>query len=309
MDCSTIGKLNEWGPGNDNQASLAEAQAYCRSLTLGHYENFSVLSRIVPDHMRDGVSAVYAFCRWADDLADESPDPETAKARLGWWRDELNRCMNGEASHPVFVALREVNDHNKLPPEPFHHLIDAFESDQDQNQWDTWEDLIRYCEGSANPVGRLVLHLAGESQDGSQLGWSDAVCTGLQLANHWQDVQRDVIERGRVYIPLELMPSDDFIDRLVTTAKQGYAPDQTFLEQYRELMSSLIGRTRPLLEQAGPLIQSVRMELRPMLRLFAGGGHAVLDQIERTDCETVLHRVSISKVRKMLILWRAMRAA
>jgi len=307
MGRSVISKLDVWGPGCEISVSTADAMSYCRSLTLGHYENFSVLSRFVPESMRGGVCATYAFCRWADDLADESPDRETALERLAWWRKGLEQCFAGDATHPVFIALLAAHRQYELPPAPFHRLLDAFERDQRQSRWETWEDLVDYCAGSADPVGRLVLQLGGARQDASQLAASDAICTGLQLANHWQDVKRDLLERDRIYIPLEAMPDDDFAERLAVTVRQGHAPDQTFMRQFREVMAGLVQRTRPLFAQSDALISSVEPQLRPMLRMFASGGQAVLDLIERIDHETVLHRVSVSKVRKVIIAWRSLR--
>ncbi|MDP7029722.1 MAG: squalene synthase HpnC [Phycisphaerales bacterium] len=307
MGSQIIDMLDRWGPERCECVPVEQAAAYCRRLTLGHYENFSVLSRFVPDRMRDGVSAVYAFCRWADDLSDESEDAATASVRLAWWRSELRLCEAGEPRHPVFVALAPMIDRYGLDTALFHRLIDAFEQDQRQNRYDSWDDLIGYCRGSADPVGRLVLQLAGVGDRPDLVTASDAVCTGLQLANHWQDVRRDLVERDRIYIPRACMPSGDFEARLSATASVGHAPDRSFLAEYRAVMRDLVARTRPLLDEVDVLLDAGPADLRSMLWLFAAGGLTILDLIERADHETVLYRVSLSKPRKLWLLWNAAR--
>jgi len=227
--------------------------------------------------------------------------------RLDWWRRELDLCVDGMPRHPVFVALAAVLERHELDSALFHALLDAFVQDQHQPRYDTWDDLIGYCRGSADPVGRLVLQLAGVQAGDEVLADSDAVCTGLQLANHWQDVRRDLLERNRIYIPLDLVDLDDFETRLASTARVGHAPDREFLAGYRAILASLVARTRPLLGRVDSLLEAVSPDLHPMLWLFAAGGQTTLDLIERSDHETVLYRPSISKPRKLLLLWQASR--
>jgi squalene synthase HpnC len=257
--------------------------------------------------MRDGVSAVYAYCRWADDLADEARTPELATERLQWWRQELTDCFAGNPRHPVFVALAGAIERHELSRSPFDRLLDAFEQDQTMDRYETWEQLMHYCSRSADPVGHLVLKMSGECMDADQLRASDAVCSGLQLTNHWQDVRRDILERNRIYIPRNMVDIPDFENRLLSTARAGHAPDREFLSAYRGLMAGFVERTRPMLLQVIPLLDSVQPDLRPMLYLFAAGGTSVLDAIERSGHETVLHRVSLSKFRKLWLLWLASR--
>ena len=305
MGSHVIDKLEAWGPTRCEEVSSEDAKAYCRELTLGQYENFSVLSRFVPQRMRSGVCAVYAFCRWADDLADESGSRESALEHLAWWRSELDACFNGQPRQPVFIALNAARSQYDLASTPFHDLITAFERDQRQQRWESWDELLGYCRGSADPVGRLVLSLAGVGDDPALVAASDSICSGLQLVNHWQDVRRDVLERGRIYIPLDLMPGADFESRLVTTAQQGHAPDQQFLAKYRELMSELLDRTEPMFDPITLLLEGVPRDARPMIWLFAAGGRSVLDSIRRSDCETVLFRPRLSPMRKLTLLWKA----
>ncbi|MBL8758415.1 MAG: squalene/phytoene synthase family protein, partial [Phycisphaerae bacterium] len=144
-------------PAAPTPVGLEDALAYVRGLALGHYENFSVLSRLVPEDLRDDFAAVYAFCRWADDLGDETGPGDAARERsrtlLAWWRDQTRACWDGRAAHPVMVALRRSVERHHLPITPFLDLIDAFEQDQRVTRYDTWDQLLDYCRRSANPVG------------------------------------------------------------------------------------------------------------------------------------------------------------
>ena len=232
--------LEKWGPGGGESASIEQARALCERLVRRQYENFSVLSSVVPRDLRDDFAAVYAYCRWADDLGDEFGNRAKALELLGWWRSELDACYAGDPRHPVFVALRPIIERHDLPRQPFDHLIDAFEQDQRVDSYETWDELIAYCRLSANPVGRLVLMLFGEERktDSKTVKRSDELCTALQLTNHWQDVHRDLVDRGRIYIPRKLMTGsaggpDQFEERLRGTVAQGYAVDPSFLEESR----------------------------------------------------------------------------
>src|SRR5688500_2151760 len=183
-------ELAKFGP--DRAAApltLAEARAYRRRLARSHYENFSVASRLFPAHLRQPLSDIYAYCRWADDLADEAGDPARSLAMLGWWEGQLDAMFAGEATHPVFIALRDTARRHDLPRQPLADLLAAFRRDQVQMRYETMDDLLLYCRCSANPVGRLVLALV-RAADGENVALSDQVCTGLQLANFCQDVRR-----------------------------------------------------------------------------------------------------------------------
>ena len=312
MTVRPIDQLGSLGPDAEARRwSAVEARDYVRNLTVRSDENFHVLSRFVPTEAVADFAAVYAFCRWADDLADEThrvivdpKDREAARAEalrlLGWWRSELKSCFDGEARHPVFVALAETADRRGLPSEPFHDLIDAFEQDQRVTRYATWEELIGYCRRSANPVGRLVLGLAG-CADESRVALSDDVCTGLQLVNLWQDVRRDLVERDRVYLP---------------TAETGFDAEDLakWLERpgdpgvrvpYIRAVRSLLERTSPLFDSADRLIPSVPAAYRGAIWLFAAGGRAVANKIERAGCTTLWSRPRLSKSDKVMLLGRA----
>src|SRR5262249_20731107 len=245
---------------------------------------------------------VYAYCRWADDLADETAGGTQALGLLRWWRDELLRCYEGEASHPVFVALRETVRTFRIPPGPFLDLLFAFEQDQLVKRYATFPQLLDYCRRSANPVGRLVLYL-GESFDEGRAALADHVCTALQLANFWQDVARD-FELGRVYLPEE--------DRV----RFGYTEDdleqRRFTPAFAGLMRFEVDRTRDLFYQGFPLVERMPEGVRPDVELFIRGGLAVLHKIERQGYNVWARRPALAKWEKGLLLagvaWRRLAA-
>src|SRR6202163_2172491 len=250
--------------------SVAEAQRYTRWLATHHYENFGVVSWLLPRGLHQHFYNVYAYCRWADDLGDEVPDTARALELLDWWERELDACYEGKPSHPVFVALRETIVSRNVPKQPFADLLKAFRHDQVVKRYANWDEVLGYCVNSANPVGRLVLYLCGYRDEQRQL-LSDATCTALQLANFWQDVSRD-LEKGRIYIPLD------------AAAAQGLSEsdlvERRFDDRYVRLMKGLVARTRELFAQGLPLAQMVQGKLRVDLEMFSRGGIAVLDAVE-----------------------------
>ncbi len=298
--------LPRYGPGQASAASPEEARAYCRRLAGAHYENFSVLSPLVPERCRADFAAVYAFCRWADDLADESGSPARALELLAWWRGELEAMAAGEARHPVFVALRETFARCGLTTAPFGDLVSAFELDQSKTRYATWDEVLGYCRLSANPVGRIVLKVLGERCDEAQLAASDALCTALQLTNHWQDIRRDWAERGRIYIPADMHDIEGFEARLADTVARGYAADGAFWTESRRLVRRLVARTWDVYGAAEPLVAGASRGSQPLLWLFSAGGRTVLWNIERWNCETVLERPRLSAPRKAALVLRAM---
>ncbi|MFM8273844.1 MAG: squalene synthase HpnC, partial [Gemmata sp.] len=197
-------ELANWGPGSAGRGalvSLPQARAYCAHVAKSHYENFTVASLLLPRRLVRHFHAVYAYCRWSDDIADETAGGQAALDLIAWWRAELLACYESGPRHPVMLALRETVLRFGIPAEPFLALLLAFEQDQRVKRYDTFDQLAGYCGNSANPVGRLVLMLF-ECIDAERARLSDEVCTGLQLANFWQDVSRD-LSIGRVYLPRE----------------------------------------------------------------------------------------------------------
>jgi squalene synthase HpnC len=250
--------------------SVAEAEVYCATLARTHYENFPVVSWLLPKRLHQHFYNVYAFCRWADDLGDEVGDPSQSLELLAWWRGELHDCYAGRVRHPVFVALRHTIQQFAIPPDPFTDLISAFEQDQSIREYETFDQLLDYCRRSANPVGRLVLQL-GECDSLQNVAWSDMICTGLQLANFWQDVARDAAI-GRTYLPRE--------DRL----RFGYTDEQLRLQrstpEFVELMRFEVDRARGFLQAGLPLVSAVPSWLQLDIDLFIRGGMTILQEIE-----------------------------
>lgn len=315
MNIRPVEQLETYGPERCDVLSVEQARRWCRRLALGRYENFSVLSSLVPDDCRDDFAAVYAFCRWADDLGDEVGDPARSLELLAWWRRELEQCYAGSPRHPVFIALWPTIERCNLPMALFDDLIAAFEQDQTVTRYETWEQLLGYCKRSADPVGRLVLMVLGEKRDDALFERSDAVCTALQLTNHWQDVKRDVLERGRIYVPAEFVTAagvENFDDRLHRSAAQGWGVDQAFLDQSRCVLRECVKRTWPLFEHGEGLLNIVSDRARPVIWLFIAGGERVLHQIEMWNFETALHRPRLSKPAKVSLVakaWLASRLA
>jgi squalene synthase HpnC len=275
---------------------LAESRAYCRQLATTHYENFHVASALLPRHLRPHFHAVYAYCRWADDLADEVHDRQRSLALLRWWEDELHACYAGEVRHPVFVALRESIAEFSIPVAPFADLLVAFRRDQQIERYETSDDVLDYCRYSANPVGRLVLHLA-RAFDDARARLSDSICTGLQLANFCQDVASD-FDRGRIYLPQETC-------RRFQYAVGDFA-GRNYNENFRNLMTAEVDRADSYLRAGLPLVDQMPRGLRGDIWLFAHGGLAILDGIRRARYDVWRSRPKISRLGKVRLLGGAL---
>ncbi len=280
--------------------TLAEACAWCKRLTETHYENFHVASWFLPMRLREHFHAVYAYCRVSDDLGDEVGDAAQSLALLDWWEEQLRLCYRGEATHPVFVALKETIRLCSIPQQPFADLLVAFRQDQTVTRFATIEDVLAYCRYSANPVGRLVLYLAGYS-DEERFRLSDQTCTALQLANFWQDVRVDHA-KGRVYLPQADMARFKVTEAMLSEGiAQGRASAPV-----RELLRYEVGYTRVMFKSGLPLIGMVDRELAVDLDLFSRGGLAILGAIERQGYDVLRGRPRLSKPRKAALLLRAL---
>src|SRR5215813_891581 len=279
-------------PGCSPQA----AQQYTRWLATHHYENFNVVSWLLPRDLHQHFYNLYAYCRWADDLGDEIPETQRALELLDWWERELDACYEGRPSHAVFVALRQTIVAKDIPRQPFADLLKAFRQDQTVKRYHTWESVLDYCVYSANPVGRLVLYLCGYRDEPRQR-LSDATCTALQLANFWQDVSRD-LEKGRIYIPLDIAASHGVSEADIV--------DRRFSDHYVSLMKDLIVRSRELFAAGMPLAKMVDSRLSIDLEMFSRGGLAVLDAIEARGYDTLHKRPAISKLKQARLLGRAL---
>ena len=269
-----------------------DARAYTRWLATRHYENFHVVSFLLPKRLHQDFYNVYAYCRWADDLGDEIADRAESLRLLDWWGGELEAMYQGHATHPVFVALMPTIRQYGIPREPFADLIQAFVQDQTVTRYRNFEELFGYCRFSANPVGRLVLYLCGYT-DAERQKLSDATCTALQLANFWQDVTVDLL-KDRVYIPL------DVLARHGCTLKDLFA--RRFTPAFGEVMREVVWTARELFLQGLPLVRRVDRRLALDIDLFSRGGLRVLEKIEQQGYDVLRARPAISKVERFRLL-------
>jgi squalene synthase HpnC len=275
--------------------SVEEAFAYCERLARAHYENFPVATLFLPKRLRQHFFNIYSYCRISDDLGDETGDRAASLQLLDEWESELEACYNGTPRHPVFVALTGTVRQFEIPQHEFSDLLAAFRQDQTVTRYQTFDDLLGYCRYSANPVGHLVLYLCGY-RDSERQQLSDFTCTGLQLANFWQDVSADYA-KGRIYLPLEdlsrFQVSEDDI------ASQRNTP------QFREMMGFEVQRAREWFQRGLPLIAKVSRELAIDIELFSRGGQEILSAIERQGYAVLGKRPAISKSRKLALVARA----
>ena len=281
----------------DRAWTTPEALEYTRWLATHHYENFHVVSFLLPKRLHQDFYNVYAFCRWADDLGDEIGDTQESLRLLQWWRGELHAMYeSGAVKHPVFVALKGTASQYNLPRALFDDLITAFERDQSITRYNNFEELFDYCRYSANPVGRLVLALCGY-QDAERQALSDATCTALQLANHWQDVTVDLL-KDRVYLPLDVMQ------------RHGYPLEALLKRQcdarFREAMKDAVEVARGLFLKGLPLAGMVDRRLAIDLELFSRGGLKVLEKIEQQDYNVLRARPAVSKIERVGLLLGAL---
>ena len=279
----------------DHAPSLAEAREYCRWLARSHYENFSVASWFLPERLRQHFFNVYAYCRISDDLGDEVGDPAASLQLLDQWESELDACYDGHPRHPVFVAMAETVRAFEIPKHEFSDLLTAFRQDQTVSRYETFGDLLGYCQNSANPVGHLVLHVCGYSDAERQL-LSDYTCTALQLANFWQDVSAD-FAKGRIYLPLEDL-------RRFGVSEQEIRDGQN-TASFCAMMKFEVERAREWFAQGWPLIAKVDRSLATDIELFSRGGQEILNAIEGQKYAVLGRRPAISKPRKLTLVARA----
>ncbi len=265
----------------------------------------------LPRDVRPHFFSIYAYCRWADDLADEIPDPVESLRLLDWWENQLIACYQRILEnlprtendhelgfvHPVFVALEQSILACRLPIELFRDLLSAFRQDQTQQQYETFADLQGYCRRSADPVGRLILHVCGLAST-ENFALSDSICTGLQLANFWQDISRDA-DRGRIYLPRE--------DR----QRFGYADtdlnQRTTNTAFVELMKFEVERACRMLLDGQPLVDRFPRRLKFDIEMFIRGGLGILDRIQQQNFTVWERRPKLNKLDFLRIGWHSLR--
>jgi squalene synthase HpnC len=287
---------------------LAAAYASCVRDARTHYENFPIASRLVPRSMRNHVAAVYAFARAADDFADEGSRPVEERHRLldGWLcRLKALVVQGSEASRPIavgepantheiFVALGATIREKALPVSLFEDLLSAFRQDVTVTRYRSWAEVTDYCRRSANPVGRLVLRIAGY-RDPKFDRWSDAICTALQLTNFWQDLKID-FDRGRLYVPED--------EQRAHGAAPADLAGPTLTPAWARVMAVAVSRTRARFHEGRPLCDAVRGRLGYELRATWLGGTRILDRVEDAGYDMIRGRPSLGVADAPWFAWR-----
>jgi phytoene synthase len=302
---------DDWNP------ALAAAYAECQRLARRHYENFPVASWLLPVRMRPHIAAVYAFARTADDLADEGQLPSWERMRLlDDWQHRLHACAVErrvpplhlaetsaglvaaravEVSDRVFLALGATIRACNLPLSLFDDLLSAFRQDITTHRYDTWQGVLDYCRHSADPVGRLVLRIAGYHDPDLDRS-SDALCTALQLTNFWQDLDRDW-QNGRLYVPLDDIAREQ--------ARLEDLDSRRPTEEWRRVMHCVGARTRDLFAAGRAVCDGVSGRLRHELRLTWLGGMRILERLDQVQYDTFSHRPTLGVADAPTLLWRA----
>jgi len=280
---------------------VAGAYAYCERLARTHYENFPVASHLLPARMRPHVAAIYAFARLADDMADEGTRPAADRlADLDDWERRLDAAVGGgplprESHGDVFLALRETMRACRLPPQLFRDLLSAFRQDVTTTRYRTWDEMMQYCQRSANPVGRLVLRIGGYDDPHLDAA-SDALCAALQLTNFWQDLKID-FDRGRIYLPAD--------ERERHGALEHDLADGQITVAWQRALATAVGRTRLLFDEGRYVCDGVRGRLRYELRATWLGGVRLLDRLEAVRFDVVRRRPTLALPDALIVASRA----
>ena len=280
--------------------TIVSSYHYCQQLATKHYENFPVGSLLIPRHLRPHVHAIYAFARTADDFADElgPKNPKEALERLQEWNQLLDDAVNGQADHPIFIALAQTIRQFDLPPQLFHDLVHAFRQDVTVKRYPTMESVVNnYCHYSANPVGRLVLLVHGYRNE-ELMRFSDFICTALQLTNFWQDIAIDW-RKGRIYLPQVDMEEYGVTEEALSSQK--------VTSPFKGLMRHEITYTRSLFDQGVTLLTHLSGRLRWEIRATLLGGMEILDRIERVDYDVFGQRPKWSKREMAGLLLKALK--
>ena len=287
---------------------LDDAYAACEQLARSHYENFPVASRLLPAAMRPHVAAVYAFARVADDLADEgAARPEARRAQLREWQERLHRAVGRPSDDPPplegpgrdALILRAVGHSIRsldLPIALFDDLVSAFGQDTMTTRYPSWGDVLDYCRRSANPVGRLVLRIAGYRNDSLDRS-SDALCTALQLTNFWQDFGGDW-RIGRLYVPADVMQA--------AGAREDDLDADRLNASWARAIDLCIGFTRRQFGEGRAVCEGVRGRLGIELRFTWLGGMRILDRVERDRVHVLQRRPTLGLADVPLLVWRAL---
>ena len=274
---------------NSNTEYIEECFEECKKFTLNHYENFTVGSKIIPKNIRKHFYSIYTFCRITDDIGDESSGNRIENLKI--WEKELNKCYKSKSTHPYFIALENTIRTFNIKKYLFRRIIIANIIDQKNQFFKTYDDLLKYCKYSANPVGRIILQLLNCSNRKNIL-LSDKICTALQITNFLQDINRD-IDNNRLYIPASDLKKFDI---KISDIKQ-----KINSENLKKLMKFQIIRTKKLYEEGYTLANYIDKKLVLELSLFTLGGLSILRKIEKNNFDTISMRPTLSKLDKIYI--------
>jgi len=278
-------------------SNLKESYQYCQQFASAHYENFPVASKLLPAPIRPAVAVLYTFARTADDLADEEELNEQQRLDgLDRLQDQLDDILFGRpTTDAIFHALSDVIDRFRIPHGLFNDLLDAFRQDVIQNRYTDEAELLNYCKRSANPVGRAMLCLVGETAT-EQLQHADAICTALQLINFLQDIAQDYHEMGRIYLPLDEM-------QRFGVSEQQIASGETTAE-LRALIDHQLERIERLLNEGSPLGTHLTGRFGLEIRAIIAGAHKIVEKLHnQSDC---FSRPRLSRLEKLSLLWYAL---
>ena len=267
-------------------------------MAVDHYENFPVASFLLPSHLREAVAAIYYFARSADDIADEGQlSPEQRLAGLARYQQGLDRIERGESDpDPMFQRLGHAVSTHDLPVSLLRDLLDAFAQDVHKQRYASFSELLDYCRRSANPVGRLLLRLY-RAESPQQLEWSDAICSSLQLINHWQDVAIDWY-KPRVYLPQEDLEHYGVSD--------SHLRDERVDAGWIALMRFEVDRARKMMLYGAPLARTLPGRIGFELRLMVCGGLRILEKIESVGYDVFRHRPQLDATDWPLLVWRSL---
>lgn len=278
--------------------SLEQAYAYCRHLAQSHYENFPVASLLLPKRLRQPISVIYAFARTADDFADEGDLPQAERLKqLDNFIYALTQLRNNsyKGNNPIFIALADVIDCYQLPVQLFDDLLAAFKQDVLKSRYANYSEVLDYCRLSANPVGRLLLHLDGKPTQ-QQLTQSDAICSALQLINFYQDIEQDYREQDRVYIPQDELAMAGLSEAdLIQPDTRKVAP----------LLRSLYQRAGSLMQQGHTLGATLNGRLGWEVRAMTLGGITTLNFLMQQKDERLISRPRLSRITLSTIMIRS----
>ena len=283
---------------SSTQLTISQAYEHCMRITRGHYENFPVASWFLPAHIRQPISVIYAFARTADDFADEGDLAQDERLqKLNHYDELLTQISENEpVDDPIFIALKDVIQQYSIPVQLFHDLLTAFKQDVTKTRYENFGEVMQYCRYSANPVGRLLLHLYGETSEKS-MAYSDAVCSALQLINFYQDIGQDFDENNRIYLPLDEMKKHGVelfhLEKRISDAAM------------QNLMRMQIERAMKLLQSGAPLGKILKGRIGLEIRMVILGGSKVAEKLAN-NMDDLFTRPRLTRWNMLNILMRSL---